>query len=55
MNRESSGNERKMRSQTDRNRPAYVTELCHLDPNPVIRKRKAFLLVDPSSAELVKA
>jgi hypothetical protein len=41
--------------QKDRSRSAYVTEVCHLDPNPVINEIKAFLLIDPPAAELVQA
>jgi len=33
----------------DRSRSAYVTDSRHLDQNPVIRKIKAFFVIDPPS------
>jgi hypothetical protein len=33
--------------QKDRSNSAYVTDLNHVDQNPVIQEIKAFLLIDP--------
>jgi hypothetical protein len=41
--------------QKDRSHSAYVTDLRHVDQNPVIQEIKTFLLIDPPSKELVKA
>jgi len=41
--------------QKDRSRSAYVTDLYHLDQNPVIAEIWAFFVIDPPSEALLKA
>jgi hypothetical protein len=38
----------------DRSAPAYVTDSCHVDQNPVIRKTGAFFCIDPPSEDWYK-
>ena len=41
--------------QKDRSRSAYVTDLYHVDQNPVIAEIWAFFVIDPPSEALLKA